>query len=276
MYCMSKFKKGALIIVSAGLLYAACTPVKQQGLTDVDDNGGYASDGSRIEWANNDIISIADEAGTLYNGQYLSDGATVGTDTMSIPHTLTIRFGDNNSVCYDGRRRKGTIIVTYNNQYKNNKETHTITFDHYFIEGNEISGTILTTRIDTTISGNWYYNVQVDDSMNMSQDPLQSKFVKWSGNLVRKYISGYTTPDRKDDIFSISGSATLTRPSGHQFSFGISTPLQFALTCDYAESGVVNVTGYNGARILNYGDGNCDQDAKLNVGVNVYPISITK
>lgn len=255
----------------------------QEGLTDADDKGGYASDASRIELANNDAISIADVAGTFYNAAYLSSpsglglsSTTVGTDTLSTPHTLTIRFGNNDQVCLDGRKRRGTIIVTYNSQYAKANEVHTITFDNYFLNGNQITGSIQTTRIDTTISGKWYYNVLVNDSMNMSQDPLQSQYVIWTGNLVRKWVTGFGTNDRNDDAFSISGAATLTRPNGHIFSCGISTPLQFAIGCDFAESGVINVTGYSGARILNYGDGTCDPLAQLNIGVNVHQLTLTR
>ena len=265
------------------LLFAACTPVRQASLTDVDDNGGYASDASRIELANNDVIDIADEAGTLYNAAYIAtpsglglSSVTVGTDTISSPHTLIIRFGNSDLVCLDGRKRRGTIIVSYDGIYSDQKKVHTITFDHYFLNGNELTGTIQTIRVDTTITGNWYYNVVVNDSMNMSQDPLLSQYVVWTGNLVRKWVTGYASNDRNDDIFSISGAATLTRPNAHSFSFGISTPLQFAIGCDFAESGVANVTGYNGARILNFGTGNCDANAQLNIGVNVYQLTLTK
>ncbi len=283
MHCISTFKKGALFITVAMLFFAACKPVKKEGLTDVDDNGGYASDASRIEFANNDAISIADEVGTLYNAAYLSapsggglSATTVATDTLSIPHTITVRFGDNDQVCYDGRKRRGSIIITFNNQYNNDRETHTITFYNYYLEGNQMTGSIKTTRIDTTITGNWYYNVLADDSLNMSQDPLRSEFIGYTASVVRKWITGYATNDRTDDAFSISGSATMRRPNGHTFSLGISTPLQFALNCDYAESGVINVTGYNGGRILNYGDGNCDANATLNIGTNVYQLKLAK
>jgi len=283
MHCISNFKKGAFLIIISTLLFTACSPTNPSGLSNGDDNGGYASDGSRIELATDDAISIADEAGNLYNGAYLSAAngsglstTTVGVDTISVPHTLSIYFGTEDVVCFDGRKRRGSIFITYNGEYTDPGQVHTIFFDNYYINENQLSGTILTTRVDTTITGNWYYNVQVNDSLNMSQDPLQSQYVTWTGNVVRKWVTGYTTPDRNDDVFSISGNAVLMRPNGHSFTFGISTPIQMAIGCDFAESGVVNVSGANGLRILNYGQGNCDPNAQLNIGVNVYPLILTK
>lgn len=276
------FKIPALIAVLSLSLFAACKRESNNILTDGDDNGGYASDASRIELYNNDVISLADAAGTVYNGAYMRGSAkttfgtcaTVGTDTTSNPRVLVIRF--NNSDCLDGRRRKGAIVVRYTGSYADTGREHTISFDNYYVNGTQLTGTIKTKRIDTTITGDWYYQVTANDSLNMSQDPLQSEFVIWRGNLVRKQIQGKFTGDRADDLFSISGNATLTRPNGHQFSFGISTPLEFATSCDYAKSGVANVFGLNGARMLNYGTGGCDDDAQLNIDIRVFPIKLQK
>jgi hypothetical protein len=60
------------------------------------------------------------------------------------------------------------------------------------------------------------------------------------------------------------------------FSFGISTPLQFALSCNFAQSGVVNVGGLSGARVLNFGEGGCDKNAKINIGPAVYDITLSE
>ncbi|MCD6012781.1 MAG: hypothetical protein K0Q79_2643 [Flavipsychrobacter sp.] len=286
MHCKSIFRAGALLITVSMLFAAACTPNATSNIADDDDNGGYASDASRIEWANNDVISICDAAGSVYNGAYLRTTgntlgtcATVGTDTTHTPHTLTIRFGPTDCVCLDGRKRRGTIVVSYNGRYNDTAQTHTINFDNYYINGNRLTGTIKTIRIDTTVLGNWYYSVLANDSMNISPDPLKSMFVVWKGNLLRRWVQGNTVPNttRQDDVFSISGTATLTRPNGHTFTCAISSPLQFATNCDFCQAGVVDVTGYTPpVRVLNYGFGGCDAAADLNLNNAVYKITLTK
>ncbi len=285
MHCISNFKKGAFFIVITMLLFPACTRTSPNDLSDGDDNGGYASDLSRIEWANNDIISIADAAGNSYNGAFmrttqttLGTCATVGTDTIHTPHTLTIRFGPSDCICLDGKARRGTIIVAYNGHYSDTSQIHTITFDNYAIGDNTMSGTLRTIRVDTTVTGNWYYKVIVNDSMNVSLDPLNSMYVTWQGSLVRKWVTGYTSSsDRNDDVFSISGNATLTRPNGHTFSCDIAVPMQYAMNCSFAQSGVVDVTGFNPPmRVLNYGSGGCDNSAQLSIKTNVYTLNLTK
>ena len=282
MHCISNFRKGvffvvvpALLVAASALLFVACQKSNDNNLNNGDDQGGYASDASRIEWATDDAISIADAAGQVYNGIYMGSCCTVGTDTTDNPHTLVIRFGSNDCVCADGRKRSGAIIVSYYGQYADTNQMHIITFDNYFVNDNQLTGYITTTRIDTTIVGNWYYKVTVNDSLNMTPYPQNSQYVVWAGNLVRKWVQGFDSPDRSTEIFSISGAATLTRPNLHSFNFNIATPLQFALNCNYCESGVVNVTGYEGARILNYGEGTCDAKAQLNIGVHIYQLTLT-
>ncbi len=286
MHCNSIFRVGALFLFVSVLFASACSPSSSSVLSDEDDNGGYASDASRIEWANNDVISICDAAGSVYNGAFirttgttLGSCATVGTDTTHDPHTLTIRFGPTDCECLDGRKRRGTIVVSYMGRYNDTNKVHTISFDNYYINGNRLTGTLKTIRIDTTVVGNWYYSVLANDSMNISPDPLKSKFVVWKGSLVRRWIQGNTNPNttREDDVFSVSGTATLTRPNGHTFTCAISSPLQFATGCDFIQAGVIDVTGYNPpVRVLNYGFGGCDASAEVNISNNVYKMTLTK
>ncbi len=281
MHFNSTFRKGTLFIAAFMILFAACKRASKDDnyLSDDDDRIGYAADISRIELANDDVISLADQAGTLYNATYIrkdnNSCATVATDTVSAVHTLIIRFGNTNCPCADGRNRRGAIIISYTGKYSDTGIIHTITYDNYYVNDNHLTGSVKVTRVNTTVTGDWYYRVQVNDSLNMSPDPLQSKFVVWSASLTRKWIGGAQDNPRENDVFSVSGSGTLTRPNGHVFSVGISTPLQFAINCDYAESGVANVTGYTGARVVNYGTGNCDASAQINIAQHVYQVTMT-
>ena len=288
----TNLKKGVLFVIlsvflaaSSSLVFQACQKSNDNNLHNGDDQGGYASDLSRIEWANDDVISIADAVGEVYNGAYMRHArttelgtcCTVGIDTsgaVNDMHTFVIRFGVDDCQCLDGRMRRGSITVKFRGHYSDTNQIHTITFNDYHVNGNQLSGTITTSRVDTTIAGNWYYKVTSRDSMDVDPDPVKSKFVVWSGNLVRKWVQGYTTGYRGDDIFSISGSGLLTRPTGNVFTCSIATPMQYALDCNYCESGVVNVSGYAGNRILNYGAGECDAAAQLNIGVHIYQLTL--
>ncbi len=282
MHYSTILKRSVLFLALSIFVFGGCKKTESNPLTDEDDAGGYASDASRIEWLSNDAISIADAAGNYYNGVYMKGTNTFGTcaivavDTNSSLHTITIFFGNENCMCLDGKNRRGNIIVTYSGNYSDSNQIHTIRYDNYYVNDIRLSGTTKVTRVDTTVVGNWYYRVLVNDTMTTTPNT----YVTWKGALTRKWISGYNTGDRSDDAFSISGNTTLTRANGHAFSYAIQTPLKFALDCNYAETGVVNVTGFNGeTRVLNYGLGNntpnlCDNMAQLNIGVHVYQLTL--
>src|ERR1700733_12054140 len=122
MHCNPVFKKALFFIALSALFFSACKRNDSGALTNTDDNGGYASDASRIEWINNDVISLADAAGNFYNGQYMrgtntfGNCAIVGVDTLNNPHVLTINFPSENCPGLDGKNRRGSIIVTYNGE----------------------------------------------------------------------------------------------------------------------------------------------------------------
>jgi hypothetical protein len=271
MHFISKTRNGALIAFVSIILFASCGKSSSGGSQyfTADDNGGYASDASRIELANDDAISMADAAGTYYNADFIgstASGVTVSTDTVSIPHTLIIRFGTTDVVCLDGKKRSGAIIISYSGEYTDTAQPHTITFDNYTINDNQLTGSVEVTRVDTTVAGNWYYKERVTETMNMGTATNNTQTVIWNGSLVRKWVTGYATGTRTDDVFSISGSANLTRANGSTYSFGLATPLQIAMDCNFAEAGVVDVSGYSGARTLNYGSGTCDAYAQVTLG----------
>ncbi len=282
MFIKPILKRASLFIVFSLFLVAGCKKTDSNPLSDADDNGGYAADGSKVEWLCNDAISIADAAGYFYNGQYMRTTntfgacATVATDSLHSPRIVIIRFGDANCKCLDGRNRRGTIVVSFDSTYKKAGQIHTITFQDYYVNDVQLGGSILTTRVDTTVVGNWFYNVKTDVTMTT----VPNQIVTWKGSLVRKWVAGYATGEREDNVYSVSGNATLTRANGHIFTFDINTPIQYAQNCDYAESGVITVTGYNGPRTLNYGAGTdnpagtCDDGAQLNIGVHVYQVKL--
>jgi len=282
MHCILKVRNGAFLIAISVLLFASCKRSSNVSpYFTSDDNGGYASDASRIELISNDVISMADAAGTYYNINYiaaLGSGVNVTTDTLSIPHQININFGPTDVVCLDGKKRSGTITIFYSGEYTDSNQIHTINFTNYYINDNQLSGSVQVTRIDTTVAGNWYYRVKVAETLNMSQFSVNSQLITWDGSLVRKWVSGYLTGDRSDDVFSISGQAELTRANGNTYTFGIATPLQFALNCSYCESGLVDISGYSGYRVLNYGSGACDPNAQVTLlqDNSVYGITLTQ
>jgi hypothetical protein len=277
-------RTGALIITASVLTLAACKRDNNNNsapaLSSADDNGGYASDATKAEQTSNDVISIADAAAATNSGSNLrTTGTTIGgcatvtNDTTVTPHVLTINFGTTDCTCLDYKNRRGEIIVTYSGHYKDSGSTHKITYSNYFVNDNQLTGSKTVTNMGTNGSGQVYYSVTVNDSLNIGGDSV----ITWVGNRTRTWLAGYSTPERSDDEYLITGTTNLTRANGHVFTFDITTRLQVANACPFIEAGVVDISSTTFAtspHILDYGTGNCDNEAQLTIGAHTYNITL--
>ncbi len=272
---------GTVALTAATCMFVASCHKKTDDntLTNVDDNGGYASDHAKMEQNSNDVLSMADIAASSNSGAGLrTSGTTIGAcatvtnDSMSTPHVLTIDFGATNCTCADGKNRRGKIILTYTGRYKDEGSTHTVTYSDYFVNDNQLSGSKTVTNMGMNTSGQYYYTVTVNDTLNLGTG---NGVIIWTGNRTRTWLSGYGTSERTDDSYLISGTTTLTRANGKTFAMNITTPLQVAYGCEWIEKGVVAVTGPAGVtRTLDYGDGTCDSEATLTIGTRTYSITL--
>ena len=260
----------AAITLSVFIFAAACH--KDASSLNTDDNGGYASDNSKMEQNSNDVVSIADVAvsspsGTNTNMRTtgttgIGHCATITHDTVGTVYTTTINFGTADCPCLDGKNRRGSIIVTYTGNYFNAGSVRTITYDNYYVNDNQLTGKKVITNVGLNSSNQDYYTVQVNDTLNLGAGNGE---IVWSGTRTRTWLTGYNTPtDRTDDSYLIGGTTTLIRANGNTFVMTITTPLQVAYGCAWIEAGVVTITGPGGGtRTLNYGNGNCDSEAQL-------------
>ncbi len=273
------FFNTALLTVAIFIFMASCHRKAKDTLTNTDDNGGYASDNVKMEQNSSDVVSMADIAAATNSGSGLrTSGTTIGgcatvtNDSVGAIHTLTIDFGTSNCTCLDGKNRRGKIIVTYTGRYKDAGSTHTITYNNYFVNDNQLSGLKTVTNMGTNTSGQVYYTVTVNDTLNLGAGNGQ---IVWAGSRTRTWLSGYDTHVWSDDSYEISGTTTLTRANGNMFTMNIITPLKVAYGCAWIKSGKATVTRPSGVTAtLDYGDGNCDNEAQLTIGTHTYNITL--
>ena len=275
-------KKSALILAVSVVTFAGCkrdttSNNTSPALSSADDNGGYASDAAKAEQNSNDVISIADAAAATSNANLRTTKNTIGGCAVVTNDTaagvLTINFGTTGCTCLDLKVRKGEIIVTYTGRYKDSGSVHTISYSNYFVNGNQIMGSKTVTNMGTNDSAQVYYNVVVNDSMNMGGDSI----ITWAGTRTRTWLVGYNTSDRSDDKYAITGTTTLTRANGHVFTFDITSRLVVANDCPFIEAGTVDIsstTFVSSPHILDYGSGSCDAAAQLTIGTHTYDISL--
>lgn len=280
-----KLMTAAGAVLMGAAFFSACKKDNNNsGSTLVADDTTYALDNARMEQTFDDLDKITDEAtsnGSLSNfkttnggGLILSNCATVTRDTVSIPHTVTIDFGNTNCLCNDGRYRRGQILVSYMGHYRDSGYHHQISFNNYYVNNNQVTGTKTLINAGRNAANHLVYHINVNAALIFANN-LGSR--SWVSNRTRIWVSGENTASRMDDIYEVKGSGTMTRANNTSVMDSIISPLRIALNCQWIEQGTVQITPSNAnaaIRTLDYGNGTCDAFATLTVNGNTYNITL--
>lgn len=282
--------KKRMMVLIAGVMIGSLVACKKDNnnnsSNDTDNTDtSIAKDNSMADAYFNDVQNIADQAseGSLVfysptvggSGkdveQYAkSSCATITHDTLSVPHILTIDFGSSNCLCNDGKNRRGKILVSYEGHYRDSASVHTITFDNYFVNDNQILGTKTVTNNGHNSNGNLTFTIHVDGQIIKANN---GGTITWVSDRVREWTAGESTFSWVDDVYSITGSGSGTSANGTNYTMLITTPLVRALSCHWFESGVLEITPAGLAtRTINYGNSGCDANATVTINGVSYPI----
>lgn len=261
---MQPSKTSALFFAAA--LALAVTSCRKDKTADASaEDTGYATDYAHLERSFDNAQDLADRAATDpgFKFKTTSQCATVTRDTVSNPRVLTIDFGPSNCLCNDGKYRRGKIIVKYTGRYADSGSRRDFSFDQYFINDNQLTGTKTVINMGPNSAGQPYFNISVNGALVLANG---NGTRSWTSTRTRTWTAGYNTPAWSDNEYDISGNATLTRANGKTFNVVITTPLHRAVSCDWIQSGILEITPTGGAvRMLDFGNGSCDSTATLTI-----------
>lgn len=271
-----KIKNLLVAVTALAFLFTACK--RNHNSDDSERDNTFTKDNANSEFIYNDALNIAEQASITGNGNNLdnykttSNCATVTHDTVSIPHTITIDFGSVNCLCNDGRYRRGQILISYLGAYKDSGSVHTITFNNYYVNDNHVMGSKQVTNMGHNNSGHLYFNIVVNGQIikAVTQDTIL-----WNQNRVRTYLQGDSTQSKLDDVYSITGSGSGQKANGTQYTMTITNPIIKAMSCQWIEQGTVEIQPNGGLlRILDFGNGTCDDQATITVNGVSHPITL--
>lgn len=119
---------------------------------------------------------------------------------------LTIDFGDEGCTGFDGKTRKGKIIVTASARYFVPGSVVSTTFDNYFVNGVKVEGTKTVTNI-TEQGGDPTHTYVVDGGKLTFPN---NTTIEWETNRTRVWDTGHETFIQRvnpfDDVFRVSGT----------------------------------------------------------------------
>ena len=280
---MKKFQfLTAIVAVFVAVNFTACKKDK----ADTEAAAETIADVSYADVSFNDAQTIADEGATTgsiasfresgYDG-FLNACATVTRDTVSTPRVTTIDFGDANCLCQDGRNRRGKIIVTHTGRYRDASTVITTTFDNYYVQDNKIEGTRTVTNMGANSLGQPYFTVAENGSVIRANG---AGTITWASNRTRTWTEGFATAIRQDDVYEITGSSSATAANGNACSATILSPLVRKMSLDCRRHFVAGelklmIEG-RPERVINFGDGTCDDIATVTVNGVTHTITLRR
>ena len=188
------------------------------------------------------------------------------------PKVVTIDFGDG---CEDkfGHIRSGKIIITIDGNYREEGSSRIITFDNYFMNGNQIMGARTITNSGYNGDGHLFFTISLPDGKIIRADGLEIERIV---DKTREWVEGEDTRTRRDDVFVINGTVTKTKEAV-QITKTI-TGVRRSMSCRWPVSGTVEVSTSDDRpdAIIDFGEGKCDKWATITIEGETWRIDLKK
>jgi hypothetical protein len=251
-----------------------------------------AKEDAEMEAQYDDVFNITSSINTADAGEDLGLGANVsGLDDLGattntrgrcftvtvvpnipgvFPKTVTIDFG-NGCLGRDGKYRKGKIVSIYTNRMLVPGAKVSTTFINYQVDSVKIEGTHITENTSTSNMQGWKVIV-IDGKVSST---ITNRWRKWNSTKNILQIAGNGTPNfPMDDVYKITGGARGSNSNGNTWAAGIQDPLIKKITCRWIVKGTVHLARDGREALLDYGNGECDNEAILYINGVSYPINL--
>lgn len=250
-----------------------------------DSENSFVSDAkvnATIDGVNEDVFKIIDDqfneqANPVGSGKstevvapYLPSCATVTTTVTGSTWTRTVVF--DNCTLQNGNVLDGTILISGSTNFDTPSQTISYTFENFhhndiLIEGNR---TVLRTIQSTEALSTPHpvANMDIDMTATFPNGNVYHRV----GNRIREMIEGYQTIHVwVDNVFLVTGNWTTTFPQGTRTTT-ITTPLRVEMTCPHIVSGVLSIVRNDNTATLDFGNGDCDNEATFTANGNTVTI----
>jgi hypothetical protein len=281
----------AVAILGGSLLFTSC---KKKEVEDNDTEG--AKDHAMAEAHSNDVVNIGIQASynnlTTYKlstpNTDLSTCAVLTFDTLNNTDndTLTVDFGTTGCAPTYGRTRKGMLryIYTAGKHYRDSACVINVSTpgNTYSVDNNQIvinSKTI--TNKGHAVGGMLTWNVTANITINKAGGGTLS----WTTNKTKVLIAGEKPNNLPIDWpnarIGVYGDAGGTTSKGESFTVHVSSAsrLERNFACGqfrkHFVTGIMEFTpGSKPTRYINFGTGNCDDQAVVTINGHVYNITL--
>lgn len=196
---------------------------------------------------------------------------TISPIGKNFPKTVTVDFGT--GCTFNDVVHKGTVTAVFSAPLTKKNATITVNLTDYYYNDTAFEGIL------TIVNNGFNANKHLNFNLNIAKANINNPDfeVNWesSGNV--EWVKGQLTSTSLDDEFAIKGSTSGTTGKGLIFTAAIIKPLVKKASCRYITEGTVEYqVASNGIQILNYGMGDCDNQATVSIDGTVTPITLRK
>jgi hypothetical protein len=289
----------AATLVAGLLFFAACKKDNANSNEDATELSLAAQDDAEADAVFDDVFTNVmgtdDDAGIGtgigvfgFSGSTSSNptGREMSTDSITpcftvtrvpvtpsvFPKTITLDFGTG-CMGLDGHTRRGKIITVYTGRMIVPGSQATTTFVNYYIDSLHVEGSHVV-KNNSTGSVRVFTRTVTNGKITKPS----GNYIQWNATHTIAQTAGLGTPLYPlDDEFDITGNANGENyHNGHSISWShnITNPLHKKFTCRWFGSGTIVFTVNSHTATLDYGGGNCDNQATLLIGGQTIPITL--
>ena len=182
-------------------------------------------------------------------------------DRGVFPKKVVLDFGTGCEM--NGRIRKGRIITVYSGPLHKPGGKAVTEFDGYQVDGRRIEGRHVIENTTAPGSNQRQFTRTYTKKITSADG---STWRSWNGTTVMTQVEGNGTPlFPRDDVYQFTGSRRGESSNGRTWTAEVAEPLVKAFSCRWISRGILRLKVNDTVGLLNFGDGTCDNEARLTV-----------
>lgn len=259
------------------LFIASCRDEEADTLSDQEEQAIAEYSTLADNSIDEELLVIEDiELATSPNGRSNESCVVVTRDTAA--KTVTLDFGTG-CVGRFGRERSGKVIINYGGTFGDQLANRVITFEDYFVDNKEIQGQIELRNFNRNGEGQLTAERKVTGYTVIFPD---GNTFELNGTVTRTLISGGEDGVRGNEVIEITGSWEGTSTRNRTITRTITEPIISDFSCRTSggflrvagqEEMTIANTAVTRTRVINYGDGTCDNEFSITVNGRTFTIA---
>lgn len=267
---MKKFNstvKMVSVLVVLGLMFTNCSDEEVQSLDPVEQEQdttelSRSAEIDKMEVLLGDLIiesfeaQQAEESGRMPQQRSIPDCVTITVLFEQGYRQVTVDFGDDGCIVR-GHLLRGQIVFTYERNLQLQQVLISYDLVDFYLDAKHILGSKTLLKELSNENGNPQFTHSLDLTVIWPNGFQASR----EGIKIREWIEGFGSGLWSDNVFEVTGNWTTTFVNGNIHSHEVVIPLRREMVCYYFVSGSINVQRTNFEGVLDYGSGNCDNQA---------------